>query len=86
MIIIASYTANLAAFLTVETLDRPIESAYDLEKQSVIKYGAVNGGSTAGFFQKSLDPIYKRMGDVMRGRLFVNAQKLYSNVEGLCTL
>ena len=41
MIVIASYTANLAAFLTVETLEKPISSAEDLEKQDVIKYGVV---------------------------------------------
>ena len=45
---IASYTANLAAFLTVETLERPIESVEDLAKQNEIWYGAVSGGSTAG--------------------------------------
>jgi hypothetical protein len=32
-IIIASYTANLAAFLTVSRLDTPIESLDDLSKQ-----------------------------------------------------
>ena len=36
LIMIASYTANLAAFLTVETLERPIESADDLASQSDI--------------------------------------------------
>ncbi len=30
MIIIASYTANLAAFLVIETLEEPIKSADDL--------------------------------------------------------
>ena len=48
LIMIASYTANLAAFLTVETLERPIESVEDLAKQNEIWYGAVSGGSTAG--------------------------------------
>jgi hypothetical protein len=33
LIMIASYTANLAAFLTVETLEKPIESAEDLAEQ-----------------------------------------------------
>ena len=33
LIMISSYTANLAAFLTVETLMRPINSAEDLAKQ-----------------------------------------------------
>lgn len=48
---ISSYTANLAAFLTVERMDSPIESAEDLAKQTKIKYGALRGGSTAGFFR-----------------------------------
>lgn len=50
LIMISSYTANLAAFLTVERMDATIESAEDLAKQTKIKYGAVSGGSTAAFF------------------------------------
>ena len=37
LIMIASYTANLAAFLTVETLERPIESVEDLAAQNEVK-------------------------------------------------
>lgn len=48
---ISSYTANLAAFLTVERMDSPIENAEDLAKQTKIKYGALGGGSTAAFFR-----------------------------------
>nr|CAH7752040.1 unnamed protein product [Callosobruchus chinensis] len=44
LIMISSYTANLAAFLTVERMDSPIESAEDLAKQTKIKYGAYKGG------------------------------------------
>ena len=33
LIIISSYTANLAAFLTVESLERPINSVEDLVDQ-----------------------------------------------------
>ena len=51
LIMISSYTANLAAFLTVERMESPIESAEDLSKQSTIKYGCVEGGSTAAFFE-----------------------------------
>lgn len=51
---ISSYTANLAAFLTVEKLVSPIESAEDLANQEKIKYGCVESGSTRGFFQVSL--------------------------------
>jgi len=53
LIMIASYTANLAAFLTVETLETPISSVEDLAQQSDIWYGAMDGGSTAGFFENS---------------------------------
>lgn len=51
LIMISSYTANLAAFLTVERMDSPIESAEDLAKQTKIKYGALKSGSTAAFFR-----------------------------------
>lgn len=51
MIIVSSYTANLAAFLTLEKMQAPIESVEDLAKQSKIKYGIQGGGSTASFFK-----------------------------------
>jgi len=51
LILIASYTANLAAFLTVERMQSPIESAEDLAKQNVIEYGTLYGGSTMTFFK-----------------------------------
>lgn len=54
LIIISSYTANLAAFLTVERMDAPIDSADDLAKQTRIEYGAVRDGSTMTFFKVKL--------------------------------
>jgi len=51
LIIISSYTANLAAFLTVERMVSPIESADDLAKQTKIAYGTIFGGSTMTFFR-----------------------------------
>ncbi len=50
---IASYTANLAAFLTVEKIVYPIENAKDLAAQEKIKYGCLVSGSTASFFSVS---------------------------------
>ena len=67
LIMIASYTANLAAFLTVETLERPIESVEDLAEQSEIWYGAVSGGSTFNFFKKSNDEVYQKAFNFMTG-------------------
>lgn len=51
LILISSYTANLAAFLTVQRMQTPIENAEDLSKQTDIKYGSIIGGSTENFFR-----------------------------------
>jgi len=51
VIVVVTYTANLAAFLTVERMQSPIESADDLAKQTEIKYGTVDSGSTKDFFR-----------------------------------
>ena len=48
---ISSYTANLAAFLTVERMESPISSVEDLAAQTKIKYGSVGSGSTLAFFR-----------------------------------
>ncbi|KAG1652211.1 Glutamate receptor ionotropic, kainate 2 [Nymphon striatum] len=53
LIMISSYTANLAAFLTVQRMVSPIESAEDLARQTKIKYGCYYGGSTMSFFKHS---------------------------------
>jgi hypothetical protein len=53
LIMIASYTANLAAFLTLNRMEGEIRSAEDLAKQHKVKYGTMAGGSTAGFFRVS---------------------------------
>ncbi|XP_054720355.1 glutamate receptor ionotropic, kainate 2-like isoform X2 [Uloborus diversus] len=81
LIMISSYTANLAAFLTVEKLVSPIESAEDLANQVKIKYGCLAGGSTSGFFQNSNMTTYKRMYKFMQE----NAEEVYvsSNIEGI---
>lgn len=55
LIIISSYTANLAAFLTVERMESPIDSADDLAKQTKIEYGAVKDGATMTFFKVRSD-------------------------------
>ena len=61
LIMISSYTANLAAFLTVERMESPIESAEDLSKQTTIKYGCLAGGSTSAFFKDSKIATYSKM-------------------------
>lgn len=81
LIMISSYTANLAAFLTVERMDSPIESAEDLAKQTKIKYGALRGGSTTAFFRDSNFSTYQRMWSFMdsaRPSVFTS-----TNLEGV---
>nr|WHU27575.1 ionotropic receptor 25a [Matsumurasca onukii] len=51
-IIIASYTANLAAFLTVSRLDTPIESLDGLSKQYKILYAPLQDSSTETYFKR----------------------------------
>lgn len=53
LIMISSYTANLAAFLTMERMDATISSVEDLAMQNKIKYGVLTGGSTGNFFKVS---------------------------------
>ena len=65
LILISSYTANLAAFLTVERISTPIENVEDLATQSKIKYGSLKDGSTMSFFRDSKFPIYQKMWEFM---------------------
>ena len=51
LIIISSYTANLAAFLTVEMIPYPFENVEQLAAQTKIKYGCTKDGATHKFFR-----------------------------------
>ncbi|XP_018356572.1 PREDICTED: glutamate receptor ionotropic, kainate 2-like [Trachymyrmex septentrionalis] len=68
LIIISSYTANLAAFLTVERMITPIENAEDLASQTDIAYGTLDSGSTMTFFRDSMVETYKKMWRFMENK------------------
>lgn len=55
LIIVSSYTANLAAFLTVEQNEEVFRNVEELANQrpsaAFVKYGAKAGGATEGFFK-----------------------------------
>ena len=78
---ISSYTANLAAFLTIERMEAPINSVEDLAKQSKIKYGCLQSGSTNAFFKDSTEEIFQKLYRVMSK----NAEDVMvsSNKEGI---
>ncbi|XP_064638680.1 glutamate receptor-like isoform X2 [Lineus longissimus] len=65
LILISSYTANLAAFLTIERMLTPINSVEELAGQNEIKYGTIDSGSTRSFFESSKISVYKGMGQRM---------------------
>ncbi|XP_026839058.1 glutamate receptor ionotropic, kainate 2 isoform X2 [Drosophila erecta] len=79
LIIISSYTANLAAFLTVERMISPIESASDLAEQTEISYGTLEGGSTMTFFRDSKIGIYQKMWRYMENRKTTVFVKTYDD-------
>ncbi|XP_070180273.1 ionotropic receptor 25a-like [Littorina saxatilis] len=51
-IIMANYTANLAAFLTTSRLTTPINSLADLAIQSKIRFSVVDGTTTMSYFER----------------------------------
>jgi ionotropic glutamate receptor len=60
LIMVSSYTANLAAFLTVENPTSLVNNIEDL-KQGKAEYGCKKVGSTINFFKNSAKPEYKAM-------------------------
>lgn len=65
LMMLNSYTANLAAFLTNSRQGNTITSAEDLAAQNKIKYGVMSGGSTQGFFRDSNFSTYQKMWTAM---------------------
>ncbi|XP_076356975.1 glutamate receptor ionotropic, kainate 2-like isoform X2 [Tachypleus tridentatus] len=81
LILVSSYTANLAAFLTVERMITPIESVEDLAIQSKISYGTLEGGSTMTFFRDSKIETYQKMWRFMENRPSVFVSSYEEGVE-----
>ncbi|XP_076633776.1 glutamate receptor IB isoform X2 [Colletes latitarsis] len=71
LILISSYTANLAAFLTVERMVAPINSPEDLASQTEVQYGTLSHGSTWDFFRNSKINLYTKMWEFMNSRSHV---------------
>ncbi|XP_031634001.1 glutamate receptor ionotropic, kainate 2-like isoform X2 [Contarinia nasturtii] len=67
LIMVSSYTANLAAFLTIETPFEKIKTVDDLKNcgnsddECPVKFGAKKGGATYNFFKDSDRPTYRSM-------------------------
>lgn len=79
LILVASYTANWAAFLTVKKFKAPVKSIYDLTSQKEIQYGTVKSSAILSFFQTSNVETFRKIGSEM-----INNQSniVGSSVEG----
>ncbi|XP_028411022.1 glutamate receptor ionotropic, kainate 2-like isoform X2 [Dendronephthya gigantea] len=60
-IFVATYTANLAAFLTIEKSAINIRSLENLVNQDEIKYGTVVSSQPSQFFERSNIALYQKM-------------------------
>ncbi|CAH1228147.1 GRIA3 [Branchiostoma lanceolatum] len=68
LVAISTYTANLAAFLTVRNVDNSISSAEDLIGQTEISYGAIRTYATWESFKTTTTEPYHSLGDVMKAK------------------
>ncbi|KAH8403007.1 hypothetical protein KR222_003097, partial [Zaprionus bogoriensis] len=67
LMMLSTYTANLAAFLTSNKWQSTIKSLGDLIEQDEVKFGSMSGGSTSLFFSESNDTDYQRAWNQMKG-------------------
>ncbi|XP_023323615.1 glutamate receptor ionotropic, kainate 2 [Eurytemora carolleeae] len=68
LIIVNSYTANLAAFQTVERLDTPIGSLQDLINQKAVEWDCVENGMVETFLRVSRDPLQRQAYNQLKTR------------------
>ena len=66
LIVISSYTANLAAFLTLQNIPTTINSVDDLASQTEILYGTVKDSAVEAFFAFSDVDVYRKMSKQMQ--------------------
>eukprot|EP00118_Oscarella_pearsei_P022776 m.266574 g.266574 ORF g.266574 m.266574 type:complete len:831 (+) comp40502_c0_seq5:23-2515(+) len=67
LIIVATYTANLAAFLTFQKIPNEITNVDQLAAQTAVLYGTVQDTAVAEFFHDSDIKIYSEMSKFMKG-------------------
>ncbi|XP_065357964.1 glutamate receptor ionotropic, kainate 2 [Calliphora vicina] len=81
LMMLSTYTANLAAFLTSNRNKPSINSLQDLIDQDTIKFGTFEGGSTSLFFSESNDTDYHKAWNQMKS--FEPSAFTSSNKEGV---
>lgn len=61
LITVSSYTANMAAFLTTNNLEKQIQSLEELNERSDYECGTVRDSATMNFFRKSSKSLYQNV-------------------------
>ncbi|XP_065225873.1 glutamate receptor ionotropic, kainate 2-like [Planococcus citri] len=61
LIMVACYTANLAAFLTIETPSEDFTNVKELYENPEVEYGLMKNGATETFFMTSSNDLYQKM-------------------------
>ena len=83
LILISTYTANLAAFLTVKKINPPISSVTDLADQITISFGTVRNSGVEMFFKNTnIEPFRKMWTQMSSSDIFPGAM-VDSTEEGL---
>nr|QGW50274.1 gustatory receptor 19 [Chouioia cunea] len=83
LIMVNTYIANLAAFLTIETPVKVVRGIDDLYNQTTIKYGAKKGGSTFTYFKSSSDPKHKQLYNNMIDPEWMKKWMVDTNEKGI---
>ncbi|XP_059157771.1 glutamate receptor 3-like, partial [Physella acuta] len=85
LILISSYTANLAAFLTVKKINTPIKSVTDLAQQTKIKYGTVKDSGIMSFFKNTniehFSKMWSQMSEIDPDSMVENTLEGYKKVK-----
>lgn len=81
LVLISSYTAQLAASLTTEGISRKINSITDLTNQDYVQYGTVRNSEVEEFFSSSNITTYKSALPTVRNNLHHTVDKA---VEKVC--
>lgn len=55
VVVVASFTANLASLLTVQSFSSPVSNLMDL-RQKALPFVVNTGGATFSYFTQSTDP------------------------------
>ncbi|XP_014776235.1 glutamate receptor ionotropic, kainate 2 [Octopus bimaculoides] len=77
LVIVSTYTANLAAFLTMPSLEKPINSLEDLEVSSM-PWGTVKDSNTMAVIRNMYPRLYDRLHE---SGVFLNATAAIENVN-----